>query len=187
MKKLLLIITLLAGAAVVSLGQTSPVTGSVEGAGPRAFVGAPTGSCTTLQTAVNASNGDFYDCNVGTWNKVNGAGGTPTQTNITGATDNVMVKFSSGNLVNSTCTDTGTLITCTGTGGVTYSGTGNQITSTQGTLGSGGAFTSAPFLSHTVTWNTTSAVGDDLRTITCTAAGAGSSALKVFVGANPIV
>jgi hypothetical protein len=40
------------------------------------FPGVPTGSCGAQQGAVNSSNGDFYSCNSGSWNKVGpGAGG----------------------------------------------------------------------------------------------------------------
>jgi hypothetical protein len=50
-------------------GQTSnvpPLTGSV----------APTGNCGVGSLYVNTTTGDLYDCNAGSWLKVNGAGGS---------------------------------------------------------------------------------------------------------------
>jgi len=50
-------------------GQTSstpPQTGSV----------APTGNCGVASVYVNTTTGDLYDCNAGSWLKVNGAGGS---------------------------------------------------------------------------------------------------------------
>jgi hypothetical protein len=50
-------------------GQTSnvpPLTGSV----------APTGNCGAGSLYVNTTTGDLYDCNAGSWLKVNGAGGS---------------------------------------------------------------------------------------------------------------
>jgi len=43
---------------------------------PRVFPGAPTGSCSEFNLAVNTSNGDFYDCFSSAWNKIAGGSGT---------------------------------------------------------------------------------------------------------------
>jgi len=69
-------------------------------------------------------------------------------------------------------THSATAVTNTGTGGYTLNGTGNQITSTQGTI-----TTSAPFTTHTVTWNAAGvAFTNWLSNLTCTAAATGSIA-----------
>jgi len=44
--------------------STPPLTGSV----------APTGNCGVASVYVNTTTGDLYDCNAGSWNKVNGGG-----------------------------------------------------------------------------------------------------------------
>lgn len=41
------------------------------------FPGAPTGSCSNIMVALDRSNGDFYDCFLGAWLKVNGGSITP--------------------------------------------------------------------------------------------------------------
>jgi hypothetical protein len=41
----------------------------------KAFIGAPTGACTSLQIAVNINNGQLYDCLVGAWNPIGSGGG----------------------------------------------------------------------------------------------------------------
>lgn len=46
-----------------------------------AFTGAPSGSCSTVQIALNAATGEFFDCLTGSWNHVGGAG-SGTVTNI---------------------------------------------------------------------------------------------------------
>lgn len=48
--------------------STPPLTGSV----------APTGSCGVGSLYVNTTTGDLYDCNAGSWNKVNGGAGGGT-------------------------------------------------------------------------------------------------------------
>lgn len=45
-----------------------------------AFPGVPSGSCGTFKFALNTANGDFYDCLSGSWNKVNGGGGSAAPT-----------------------------------------------------------------------------------------------------------
>lgn len=50
------------------------------GGGPLLFSGVPTGTCTAAQTAINTTNGDFYSCNSGIWNKVNGGSVGPGTT-----------------------------------------------------------------------------------------------------------
>lgn len=79
MKRLLLILTLLTGAAFAQQGNTLMLTGA----------GAPSGNCAFMFIYTNTSNGDFYNCLNGSWNKVTSVGGggnvSTTQTNVYGA------------------------------------------------------------------------------------------------------
>jgi hypothetical protein len=52
------------------------ITWTAPSSGPIGFAGAPTGSCTNIQTAVNTLTGDYYSCVGGAWIKV-GPGGNP--------------------------------------------------------------------------------------------------------------
>lgn len=93
-------------------------------------------------------------------------------------TTNVFPKGDATNaFANSLATDDGTTLTYTGTGGLTLNGTGEQFTSTQGTI-----TTSKPFSTHTGTWNAGGVVFTNwLSNITCTAAAANSIALGLGV------
>jgi hypothetical protein len=52
----------------------------------RQFNGVPSGSCATIQFAIDLTTGDFYDCFLGAWLKVNGGGGgSGTVTHTAGA------------------------------------------------------------------------------------------------------
>jgi len=75
-----------------------------------------------------------------------------------------------GLFVNSNISDSGTLMTYNGTGGLALTGTGEQFASTQGTL-----TTSSPFIAHTATWNAAAAFANYTSNVTCTAASAAST------------
>lgn len=100
MKKFLLILPLLLLFAVCSQAQLGNVF-------LHQFPGAPTGSCASaLQTAINTSNGDFYDCVNGAWNKISGSGGgftaggdlsgTSSSQEVVGVLSNALPSLSTG-------------------------------------------------------------------------------------------
>lgn len=82
-----------------------------------------------------------------------------------------------GLFVNSNISDSGTLMTYSGTGGLSLTGTGEQFATAQGTV-----TTSAPFISHTATWNGAGAFFNYTSNVTCTAAAAASTGFDYQIG-----
>lgn len=79
------------------------------------------------------------------------------------------------------CSEPSTTTICSGTGGLTLNGTGNQLTLTQGTI-----TTSLPSITQTATWNAGGTTFNNLVfNVTPTAAAAGSSLLQLQSGGNP--
>lgn len=72
-------------ALLLVLAAASPVLAQQGNMVARIFPGAPTGTCGALQFAVNAANGDFYDCASAAWVKVSGGGGGGTPAGATGS------------------------------------------------------------------------------------------------------
>jgi hypothetical protein len=67
MKRLLIILVVFASRALAQQGNTLTINAT----------GAPAGSCGPAFFYVNASNGDLYDCQAGSWHLVSSGGGTP--------------------------------------------------------------------------------------------------------------
>jgi hypothetical protein len=83
----------------------------------RQFPGAPTGTCSFLQLAINGANGDFYSCESGAWMIVSGGGTGFYQTvqDEGGAqTQRIALNFVGAGV---SCADDTTRTTCTITGG----------------------------------------------------------------------
>jgi hypothetical protein len=63
------------GALSLAMDYQGIISGYNAGVGNIVFSGVPTGTCQPAQTAVNSSNGAFYDCIGGTWTLISGSGG----------------------------------------------------------------------------------------------------------------
>lgn len=95
-----LLIPLLLFLACASWGQISNPSVTMK-----TFAGAPTGTCSARQLAVDTTTGNLYACNAGTW-KLAGGGGITN-----GAANNVIPKSNGTNLVTSAVSDNGTSVT----------------------------------------------------------------------------
>jgi hypothetical protein len=78
-------VTTLTGGGTINVtwtGYTATPGGSIT------FAGAPTGSCSAAQTAVDSTTGDFYSCNGGVWLAVGpGAAGSAAFSTLTAGTN----------------------------------------------------------------------------------------------------
>lgn len=107
----------------------------------RLFAGAPSGTCASVQIAVNTTNGDFYDCLSGSWNLVTGGvgGGYATvQEEGTPVTQRTVLNFVGGAVTAADDTTRTTVTLSASPDSASVVGTGRTV-STSAPLGGGGA------------------------------------------------
>lgn len=101
MKRFLFSLLLLLIAPVVLHGQQGN-TVTIQ------FAGAPTGTCSNIMVAINTSNGDYYNCLSGVWNKIATGGGATISGTIAA---NQVAKGTAANVIGaSSITDDATTV-----------------------------------------------------------------------------
>jgi hypothetical protein len=175
MKRLLLTLTLLtlATGAHAQLGNAVVIP----------FVGVPSGSCSVIMFAINTSNGDFYDCNSGSWLKVSGGGGGSGTVSANNTAAGAVANYAAA--AGSTTVGPTTLNYVAPTLTVSTAAGGNGVLALSGNT-SGTATLTAPAVAGTITNAIT--VSNSLSTAANAqflGAGAGASAPTFASSGNP--
>lgn len=101
MKRLVTILLLMLAASLAAWAQQGN-TVTIQ------FSGAPTGTCSNIMVAINTSNGDYYNCLSGAWNKIATGGGAVISGTIAA---NQVAKGTAASVIGaSSITDDGTVV-----------------------------------------------------------------------------